>query len=100
MEPAIPDGAYCLFRYPVLRPQQGQILLVQCREYSDPETGGSYTVKTFESQRLPNGEGGWRIVVRLVPINPAYQPIVLKDVEDGQIAIRAELLDVLTALVK
>ena len=51
MELRIPDGAWCLFRSPVVGTRQGRIVLVQHRSIQDPETGGSYTVKRYESKR-------------------------------------------------
>jgi len=48
MEPAIPDGSYCLFSSPVVGSRQGRTVLVQLRDESDPETGERYTVKHFQ----------------------------------------------------
>ena len=50
MEPAIPDGAWCLFRAPVDGTRQGKIVLVQLRDATDPETGLRYTVKRYKRQ--------------------------------------------------
>jgi hypothetical protein len=51
MEPAIPDGAWCLFRAPVEGTRQGKTVLVQLRDATDPETGQRYTVKRYESEK-------------------------------------------------
>jgi hypothetical protein len=51
MEPAIPDGAYCLFAAPVTGTRQGKTVLVQLRDATDPETGERYTVKRYESEK-------------------------------------------------
>ena len=45
MEPAIPDGAFCLFSAPVTSTRAGKTVLVQLRNAVDPETGHQYTVK-------------------------------------------------------
>ena len=47
MEPDIPDGAWCLFRAPVVDAPEGRVVLVQHRDLTDPETGGAYAVKRF-----------------------------------------------------
>lgn len=68
MEPRIPDGAWCLFAAPVTGARSGRVLLVQHREIDDPETGGNYTVKRYQSE---------------------------KTLRDGEISIIAEVLEVL-----
>ena len=55
MEPAIRDGAWCLFRGPVEGTRQGKIVLVQLRGATDPETGLRYTVKRYKSEREEEG---------------------------------------------
>lgn len=96
MEPVIRDGSYCLFRYPVLGTRQGKIVLVEYHDIDDPDTGGSYTIKTYESEKVAAEDGGWRhSVIRLLPANPAYQPIILKDVDEGAVRVIAEFLEVL-----
>jgi hypothetical protein len=59
MEPAIPNGAYCLFRAPVEGTRQGKTVLVQLRDATDPENGGRYTVKRYESEKARDGDS-WR----------------------------------------
>ena len=99
MEPRIPDGSYCLFRYPLLGSRQGRIVLVQHRDVVDAETGGSYTLKVYESERVADGEGSWHhSKVRLLPINREYEPIELQDVEDNDVAVIAEFVEVLEAV--
>jgi hypothetical protein len=98
MEPRIPDGSWCLFVGPVEGTRQGRVVLVQHRDIHDPDTDARFTVKRYESEKVANGEGGWRhSVIRLLPINPAYQPIVLKDIEEGEISVIAEFVEVLSS---
>jgi type I restriction enzyme R subunit len=97
MEPKILDGGWCLFRSPVEGSRQGRIVLVQHRDIHDPETGGSYTVKRYESQKESDGAGSWRHTeIRLLPENPNFVPIILRDVRDDEFHIIAEVVDVLT----
>lgn len=96
MEPKIPDGAYCIFRAPVTGSRTGKILLVQHRDIHDPETGGSYTVKRFDSTGVAGKEGAIRKGrIRLSPLNPDYQPIELQDTNDDEILVVAELIEIL-----
>lgn len=98
MEPRIPDGSYCLFSYPVLGTRSGRIVLAQHRDIQDPETGGTYTVKVYESVRVNVDDDGWRHAkIALKPINPAYQAIVLENIDEGELAVIAEFVEVLKA---
>lgn len=56
MEPAIPDGAVAVFRAdpdgaPLAGSREGKIVLAQLHEASDPEGGGSLTVKRYHSEK-------------------------------------------------
>jgi hypothetical protein len=96
MEPAIPDGSYCLFGGPVTGSRQGRTVLVQLREETDPETGGRYTVKRYESEKVTSDDGTWRHVrVTLKPSNREFQAIELTTDDEGTVAVVAEMLEVL-----
>ncbi len=97
MEPAIPDGSFCLFAAPVTGTRQGKTVLVQLRDAADPETGERYTVKRYESDKAP-AEGSWRHAkITLKPNNPEFVPIELSSAEDGQLQVIAELVEVLSS---
>ena len=97
MEPAIPDGAYCLFAAPVTGARQGKTVLVQLRDVTDPETGERYTVKRYESEKT-QGEESWRHTkITLKPVNADFEPIVLTGADEGQLQVVAELVEVLRA---
>jgi len=96
MEPRIADGAYCVFRADVVGSREGKIVLVQYRGPEDPETGGSFTVKRYHSEKAGGEDAEWhhtRIV--LEPLNRAYEPIELTPEEEGNVTIVAELVSVL-----
>lgn len=96
MEPAIPDGAFCLFRAPVEGTRQGKTVLVQLRDAPDPETGQRYTVKRYESEKAAEG-GSWRHErITLKPANHDFEPIVLTGEHEGELQVIAEFLDVVT----
>ena len=97
MEPAIPDGAWCLFSAPVEGTRQGKTVLVELRDEIDPETGERYTVKRYESEKAAHdGDDRWRHArVTLKPRNPRFQPIVLAPTHEGQVQVVAELVEVL-----
>ena len=95
MEPAIPDGAYCLFRAPVEGTRQGKTVLVQMRDDTDPESGQRYTVKRYKSEKVADGDSWRHTRISLNPINTDFQPIVLTNAEEGQFQVIAEVVEVL-----
>jgi type I restriction enzyme R subunit len=100
MEPAIPDGAWCLFRAPVEGTRQGKTVLVQLRDATDPETGQRYTVKRYESEKAKRGDSWRHERITLKPINPDYEPIVLTAAAEGQVKVVAEVVEVLSVTEK
>jgi len=98
MNRRIPNGADCIFRRPVEGSRGGRVLLVQHCDIADPEHGGQYTVKVYESEKVPSDEGEWRhSVIRLKPdsTDPSFEPIVLHDVQENELFGLAEFLEVL-----
>lgn len=99
MEPRIPDGAYCLFRAPVTGTRQGKVVLVELRDQVDPESGLRYTVKRYESEKVEGAEHAWRHVrIVLQPENPQFEPIVITAEDEMELAVVAELVEVLGRL--
>ena len=96
MQPAIPDGAYALFRAPVTGTRQGKTVLVQLRDATDPETGARYTVKRYASEKAEEGAEWRHAKITLKPNNPEFAPIILTDVEEDSLQVVAELLEVIT----
>ena len=94
MEPTIPDGAYCLFRAPVEGTRQGKILLVQMLDGTDPENGQRYTVKRYESVKAGDGTSWHHTEIRLRPVNPDYEPIILTNADEGTLEVVAEVIEV------
>jgi type I restriction enzyme R subunit len=98
MEPRIPDGSLCLFRAPVTGTREGRDVVAELRDSVDPETGSRYTVKRYSSEKVPDEDGGWRHSrVTLAPANPDFEPIVIENVEEGDLAVVAEFLEVVEA---
>ena len=93
MEPKIPDGAWCLFRSPVTGTRQGRTLLVQLRDAVDPDTDQRYTVKRYESRRARRGDSWRHERIRLLPLNPEFDPIEIG--KEDEVQFIAELVEVL-----
>jgi len=99
MEPQIPDGAYCLFERQHderAHTLQGRIVLAQHRDIYDPETGGNYTIRRYaQEQRSGVSRSRPTRSVRLLPLHPAYAPIILDHVPIGERHVIATFLTVL-----
>jgi uncharacterized protein len=95
MEPKIPDGSLGVFRTAPQGTRQGKTVLVQWRGPADPETGGSFAVKVYESQKTYRADGTWgHDSVRLVSVNPDYPPLDFT-MEDGEfLKVLAEYIGV------
>ena len=96
MQPAIPDGAYCLFAAPVEGTRQGKTVLVQLRDATDPESGERYTVKRYESEKAQAGDSWRHEKITLKPVNPDFKPIVLTGADEGELQVIAEFVEVLS----
>ena len=96
MEPLIKDGSYCLFRFEVVGSRSGRIVLAQLSQVSDPETGGSYTVKKYQSVKTAHEEHEWEhSTIQLLPINPEFKPIPIVATTDDDIKIIAEFIAII-----
>ncbi len=96
MEPLIKDGAYCVFKFGVEGPRGGRIVLAQHEDIYDPETGGSYTIKKYQSTKVVTGEHEWKHTrIQLLPLNPDFSPIEITAENAEEIRVIAEFATVL-----
>ena len=100
MEPLIPDGSHCVFCCDVAGSRGGKVLLVQHWAISDPETGGSYTVKEYRSLKVEDPESGddasWKhTAIQLVPRNKDFRTIWVNPDQIDELRVIAELIHVL-----
>ena len=58
MKRCIPNGSWCFFREPSDGSRNGKVVIVQSRNFQDPDTGGQYTVKIYRSEKTV-GEDSW-----------------------------------------
>lgn len=96
MLPRIRSGDYLVMRADPAGTRQDKIVLAEYKGVADPDTGGSYTVKKYVSAKMMDADGGWRHrEIRLVPLNPAFEPIVLRPESEADFRIVAEFVGVL-----
>lgn len=98
MNKRIPNGAWCLFRANPRGTRNGKIVVVQHRSISDPETGGSYTIKRYRSEKVVDADGTWRHErIELVPDSDGarFEVMTVQPEDADGLAVVAEWLMVL-----
>jgi SOS-response transcriptional repressor LexA len=92
MEPTIHDGDFLVFRADPVGTRQGRIVLAQYRGAADPDTGGSFTVKRYRSEKEA-ADSSWRHTrVTLEPLNRSFEPIVFGPDAIDSVKIVAEFV--------
>jgi hypothetical protein len=90
-----PNGAWCLFEVNPKGTRNNRVVVAEHRNIHDPDTGGSYTVKVYQSTKEHQQDGTWRhLQVRLRPDSddPKYKELVLGPNDAGSVRIIAELI--------
>lgn len=96
MEPTIPDGSFCIFRFDRGGSRNGLVVIVESRLVADPETNQKFTVKRYKSEKENIGTDQWRHKrIILSPDNKAFHNIVLENVGGEDFKVVAELVEVL-----
>ncbi|MCU7819048.1 MAG: S24 family peptidase, partial [gamma proteobacterium symbiont of Lucinoma myriamae] len=93
MEPLIPDGSYCLFKYGVAGSRNSRVVLVKKSGYEDPDTQTSFTIKRYFSQKVAGSEFEWaHEKIELRPENPDYPVLTVEPDEAEDFTIIAEFI--------
>jgi uncharacterized protein len=81
MNKRIPNGAWCLFKANPGGSRNGKVVLVQHRSIEDPDHGGSYTIKIYNSEKkVEEGvEVNSKIILKPDTNAFGYKPIVIED---------------------
>lgn len=98
MNRRIPNGCWCLFRANPQGTRSGKVVVAQHRLISDSESGGSYTVKIYKSDKEQIADGEWRhtkIVLSPDSTDARFEPIVFGPESADEVSIVAELIGLL-----
>jgi hypothetical protein len=99
MNRRIPNGAYCLFRFPVgAGSRNGRVVLVEHRDITDPDLEGPFTLKIWNSSKARADDGTWtheQIELRPDSTAPGYEPIWLRNGTGGEAQAVAEFVELL-----
>ncbi len=96
MNRRIPNGSWCLFKANPGGTRNGKIVLVQNRNIEDPDHGGSYTVKIYQSEKTIEDGTFVNQFVTLKPDTSAYGYSSIRlDATEGELNVIGEFLTVL-----
>ena len=97
MNQRIPNGSWCLFKANPTGSREGKIVLVQHRDIQDPAYAGSYTIKTYRSEKVATDEE-WqhqKIVLEPRSNQPEFSPIYLDASTAQELSIIGEFVTTL-----
>lgn len=97
MNKRIPNGAWCLFKQDQGGSRNGKIVVVQHRDIQDPDTGASYTVKRYSSEKVQEGDE-WRhsrIVLKPESYIEGYEDLVFDRVQADELTVVGEFVAVI-----
>ena len=97
MEPTIPDGSYCIFRYEPQGTRDGKVVLAESRLVLDHETNQKFTVKRYLSEKKYSNEDGRWLHKRIIlsPDNKDFEDIILENASENDYRIVAEFISVI-----
>lgn len=97
MNKIIPNGAICLFRLNPGGSRNGKIVLVECAEVQDDDSGSRYTVKEYQSLKIDT-EDGWqhqRILLKPRSYNPNMATLEISSDDEHRYRVVGEFLGVI-----
>jgi len=97
MNKRIPNGAWCLFKENPGGSRNNKVVIVQHRDIQDQDTGGSFTVKLYLSEKITEGDE-WRhirIVLRPDSYIKGYVELVFDGDSLVDLSVIGELIAVL-----
>ena len=96
MNRRIPNGSWCLFRANPAGTRHGRVVLAEHRQISDPDTGGHYTVKVYESRytRTRDGRRSGTVILKPDSTDRRYEPIIFREDEQRDLRVLAEFVAV------
>ncbi|RZV40578.1 MAG: S24 family peptidase [Candidatus Acidulodesulfobacterium acidiphilum] len=97
MEPTIPDGSYCIFRYEPQGSREGKVVIAEMMHELDPETNQKFTVKRYHSEKEYSEEDGNWLHTRIIlsPDNKDFENIILENASENKYKIVAEFISVI-----
>lgn len=97
MNKRIPNGSWCLFKANPGGSRNNKVVIVQHQDIQDQDTGASFTVKLYSSEKIVDGDE-WqhsRIVLRPDSNIEGYGKLVFDDESAGELNVIGEFVAVI-----
>ena len=97
MNKRIPNGSWCLFKSNPGGSRNGKVVIVQHQDIQDQDTGASFTIKIYTSEKNVN-DGGWshnRIVLRPDSYDSSYEDLVFDNESAEELRVIGEFIAVI-----
>ncbi|MDX2504834.1 MAG: DUF2075 domain-containing protein [Gammaproteobacteria bacterium] len=97
MNKRIPNGAWCLFKVNPGGSRNGKVVIVQHRDIQDQDTGSSFTVKLYSSEKVSDGDEfkHSKIVLKPHSYMDGYKELVFDDESAGELSVVGEFVAVI-----
>ncbi|PCH75712.1 MAG: hypothetical protein COB98_08430 [Flavobacteriaceae bacterium] len=98
MNRRIPNGSICLFKKYSGGSRNGKIVLIENRDYQDPDFNSAFTIKTYSS-KIEISEEGWKhkyIALKPNSFDTSYKDIIITEENSENMKIVAEFIDIIT----
>jgi hypothetical protein len=97
MNRRIPNGSWCLFKSNPAGTRSGKIVIVQHRKIVDADSGCSFTIKLYRSEKVSDGEE-WshaKIILSPASLDPSYKEIIFDANSQCDLRVVGELVAIL-----
>ncbi|MWW24056.1 DUF3427 domain-containing protein [Algibacter lectus] len=97
MNKTIPNNSICIFKKNVTGSRSGKILLIENRDYFDPDFNSSFTVKTYSSEKTITEESYRHNSIILKPnsYDKSFKNIILDEESSKEMRVIGEFVKVL-----
>ena len=97
MNKRIPNGSWCLFREVSDGSRNGKVVIVQSRGIQDPDTGGQYTVKIYQSEKAETQDSWSHRSIRLEPdsMDFNFKPLTLEPDTTNDLRVIGEFVGII-----
>lgn len=97
MNRRIPNGSWCLFKANPAGTRKGKIVIVQHRNIMDADSGCSFTIKRYQSEKISDGDEWSHTKIILSPDSkdPNYSEIVFDASSQCDLRVIGELVAIL-----
>ena len=98
MNKRIPNGAWCLFKANPGGSRNDKVVIVQHNDIQDQDTGASFTIKIYRSEKALD-EDGWhhtKIVLQPASYSNKYENIVIDNGIENELSVIGEFVAVIS----